>query len=97
MIFRWSEEKNALLKRERGVGFEDVVLAFEAKRIIDTITHPSPKYRHQEMLIVEMKGYVYAVPFVQEADGSYFLKTIYPSRKLMKRYKGEDDETDRDR
>jgi len=37
------------------------------------------------MFIVEIGGYVYAVPFT-ENDNSYFLKTIFPSRKLTKKY-----------
>jgi hypothetical protein len=37
---------------------------------------------------VEALDYVYLVPFVKNDDG-VFLKTIIPSRKAKKRYKGE--------
>jgi hypothetical protein len=39
------------------------------------------------MMVVEIRGYVYCVPFVQ--DGSVtFLKTIFPSRKMKKQFFG---------
>jgi hypothetical protein len=39
------------------------------------------------MMVVEIRGYVYCVPFVQ--DGSVtFLKTIFPSRKMKKKFSG---------
>jgi hypothetical protein len=39
------------------------------------------------MMVVEIRGYAYCVPFVQ--DGSVtFLKTIFPSRKMKKKFSG---------
>ena len=38
------------------------------------------------MLIVELNGYAYNVPYILEADGSKFLKTIYPSRAATKKF-----------
>jgi hypothetical protein len=39
------------------------------------------------MMVVEIRGYVYCVPFVQ--DGSVtFLKTIFPSRKIKEKFSG---------
>jgi len=46
-------------------------------------------FPHQEIYVVFMNNYTYAVPFVTEEDGSIFLKTAFPSRKLHKHYKGE--------
>jgi hypothetical protein len=44
------------------------------------------------MLVVLFSGYVYAVPYVQDADGNLFLKTAFPSRRLRQVYlPGEDD------
>ncbi len=39
-------------------------------------------------MIVNVKGYAYLVPYVEEEDG-YFLKTIIPSRKATKKYFGD--------
>ncbi|MDJ0808205.1 MAG: toxin, partial [Gammaproteobacteria bacterium] len=37
----WNAEKNALLKTERGVSFEDVVFHIMAGDILDTVDHPN--------------------------------------------------------
>ena len=39
--FRWSAEKNALLKQERGIGFEDVTVAVESGALLDVVSHPN--------------------------------------------------------
>ncbi len=82
--FRWSPEKNALLKQDRGVGFEQIVIAIEAGGLLDIVAHPNPaKYRRQHVLVVACDGYAYLVPFVEEED-HYFLKTVIPSRKATR-------------
>lgn len=84
--FDWDEEKNAKLKEERGISFADVQIAFEEGRVLDVIDHPNKeKYANQRMLIVEIEDYIYLVPFVEDED-KYFLKTIFPSRKITKKY-----------
>ena len=60
--------------------------------IPDTVDHPNQKrYPNQQIYIVTIEDYVYLVPFV-ETDEEVFLKTIIPSRKATKRYKGEANE-----
>ena len=44
------------------------------------------KYLGQKIFIVEIKNYVYAIPFIQKKENWFFLKTIFPSRKLTKKY-----------
>ena len=45
------------------------------------------KYPNQKVLIVKIKNYVYAVPYViNRKKGVIFLKTVYPSRVLTKKY-----------
>lgn len=86
--FRWNHEKNVLLKKERGISFEEVVLAIEADGLLDVLAHPNPdKYPQQSVLLVALEDYVYLVPFVQEPT-YYFLKTIIPSRKATRDYLG---------
>ena len=85
---RFSAEKNALLKVERGVGFEDVILAIEMGQVLDDLKHPNTeKYPNQSIFIIfiTIKNYVYLVPYVED-ETTLFLKTIIPSRKLNKRY-----------
>lgn len=82
----WDEQKNAKLKFERNISFDDVQVAVEEGRVLAIIKHPSKdKYSNQQVLIIEIEGYVYCVPFVEDED-RYFLKTIYPSRKMTKKY-----------
>lgn len=84
--FRWNHDKNDELKVERGISFEEVVLAIEADGLLDVLRHPnSGKYPNQLVFIVTLDGYVLLVPFVDEPE-YYFLKTIIPSRKATRDY-----------
>ena len=84
MVFRWHPQKNAQLMRERGLSFEQIVLAVEGGDLLQVIAHPTPaRYPEQKIMVVAMDAYAFLVPFVQEEDG-YFLKTIIPSRKAMR-------------
>jgi len=85
MEIRWSEEKNELLKRERGLSFEEVAAILHAHQELDILPHPSRP--NQKTLVVRLRGYVHAVPFVEEGDG-IFLKTIYPNHDLQFQYGG---------
>jgi uncharacterized DUF497 family protein len=86
MIFNWDEEKNKKLQVERGVSFEDVILAIEDGRLLDVLEHPNPgKYGAQRLYVVAMDQYAYVVPFEDRGD-ERFLKTIFPSRKYTKTY-----------
>ncbi|MEA2098356.1 MAG: toxin [Patescibacteria group bacterium] len=84
--FDWNNEKNEKLKTEREVGFEDVLIAIEEKRILDIIEHKNQKkYPDQKMFVVSINNYAYLIPFI-ENDQKIFLKTIIPSRKATKKY-----------
>lgn len=92
MIFNWNEEKNQLLISERGVSFEMVITKIAKGEIIDTYSHPnSEKYPNQFIFVVELNDYFYCVPFIKQ-DETIFLKTIFPSRKATKTYRGNQDE-----
>jgi uncharacterized DUF497 family protein len=88
VYFDWSEEKNDWLKLNRKVCFEDVVQAIEAGKLISIIDHQNKdKYPNQKLFVIGLNGYVHYVPFVKD-EVKYWLKTIVPSRKLHKIYKG---------
>lgn len=90
MKFRieYNEEKNLLLKETRGIGFEDAIEAIKKRKILDDLIHKKKdKYPDQRVLVVEIKKYAYAVPYViDNKKRVIFLKTIYPSRLLTKKY-----------
>jgi len=89
--FDWDDEKNELLKRERGISFEEVVFHIEKGDVLDVIDHPNAaKYQSQKVYIVDIDGYAYLVPFVVTQDVR-FLKTIIPSRKMTRKYLYDDE------
>ncbi len=86
--FDWSDEKNELLKKLRGVSFEQVVLAIASGDLIDRLKHPnSKKYPNQMVLLVKIEDYLFSVPYVED-DEKIFLKTIIPNRKATKKHLG---------
>lgn len=93
---RYSFEKNEILKKDRDISFEDVILSIENGNLLDDIEHPNKeKYPNQNIFIilVKIKDYVYLVPYVEDED-SIFLKTIIPSRQMNKKYnKGAKNDT----
>lgn len=91
--FDWNEQKNALLKVSRGVGFEDVVNAIADGHLLIILQHPNPtKYPNQKVYVIRIQDYAYAVPFIENKD-ALFLKTIYPSRKFTKQFLSEQKES----
>ena len=81
--FDWDERKNEILRRERGIGFEDVVVAINEGRLLVTMGHS--KRPNQKIYVINVDNYAYMVPFVEDKD-KHFLKTIYPSRIMTKKY-----------
>jgi hypothetical protein len=81
----WNDEKNLKLMAERGIGFEDVYVAIQSGHLQGIVRGKEPKYAHQHVFVVLINGYTYAVPFVED-EHKIFLKTIYPSRELHKKY-----------
>jgi len=84
----WSPEKNQSLINERGVSFEDVLFYLQQGGLLDDVEHPNDdKYPNQRVFVLNIDGYVYLVPYVEDRKGIY-LKTIIPSRKATKQYLG---------
>ncbi len=89
---RWNEEKNQLLIIQRKMSFEMVLERMENQEILARRSHPDKqKCPHPYIFVLELLGYICYVPFV-ENDDEIFLKTIIPSRKLEKEFKGVSDE-----
>ena len=85
---RWNDEKSVTIQQNPnrgGVDFEDCVIALEENRLLDIIDNEN--YPHQRMYILNIGNYAYVVPFV-ESESEIFLKTIFPSRKMTKKYLG---------
>jgi uncharacterized DUF497 family protein len=92
--YTWNENKNRLLKSERGVSFEEVLAAIASGGVLDIVAHPNAsRYPNQRIFIIQLHGYAWLVPFI-EGDDEIFLKTIIPSRKATKQYFGGKDGED---
>lgn len=84
--FDWNREKSILLKKKRGVSFEELVNAAIEDGLLDIIDHPNKeKFSNQQVFVIEFDNYIYLIPFVEDEE-KYFLKTLYPSRKMTKKY-----------
>lgn len=83
----WSSLKDRKLRRERDISFREVVARIREGGIIDTINHPDQeRYPGQKIHLVEIRDYIYLVPFVENSSG-VFLKTVIPSRKATRQYR----------
>ena len=88
--FNWSSEKNQLLVQERGISFERIVFEISGGNELAVVEHPNQqKYPGQRISMVQVDGYVVAVPFV-ETDTEIFLKTIIPSRKATRQFRSNE-------
>lgn len=88
--FAWEDPKNAKLRKECGIGFEDVVFHIERGDLLDMLEHQNPdRYAGQRIFVVRREDYVYFVPFVED-EHTVFLKRIIPSRKATRQHLGEE-------
>lgn len=86
ITYQWDDEKSAILKRMRGVSFEQAVMHIESGDVLDVVAHPNKdRYPNQKVLVVNINDDAYAVPFVEQGQ-ERFLKTVVPSRKLTRQY-----------
>ncbi|MBU1195496.1 MAG: BrnT family toxin [Proteobacteria bacterium] len=84
----WNSGKNEILKRERGISFEEIAYLIVSGQVIGI--EENPEYPNQRMYVLAIDNYAIIVPNVENED-KIFLKTAFPSRKLTKKYglKGE--------
>ena len=84
----WNSTKNQQLIAERSISFEEIVFYLQQGNLLDDIGHPNKdKYPEQRIFVIDINGYVYLVPYVEDGE-TIFLKTIIPSRKATKQYFG---------
>jgi hypothetical protein len=52
--FAWDDAKNAKLKADRGIGFEDIVFHIDRGGLLDSMRHPNPEqYAGQRIFVVQ--------------------------------------------
>ena len=84
----WDKQKNEILKKERGISFEEIAFIIESEQLIAIEENPSRP--NQKIYILEIEDYIVIVPFV-ESENEIFLKTAFPSRKYTKIYGSKED------
>ena len=92
MIFKYSKIKDLKLKAQRGIGFEEIIRFINKGCVLDTLIHHNLKqYPAQELMIVDIEGYAWVIPYEKKEDELH-LMTAYKSRKYTKIYLGEKSE-----
>lgn len=92
MKFDFNHKKNALLFEERGVTFFNVIESIAENEILLNFDNPNKeKFPNEKVLVVNVNNYAYCVPYVVKGE-TWFLKTIYPSRKFKYLIEGEENE-----
>lgn len=84
--FKFSEEKDRVLRESRDFGFKDIIKEIKDGKIVKTIKNPNQKlYPNQKMYLVEFREHIAVVPFVEQTNYN-FLKTVFISKKYTKKY-----------
>lgn len=89
MDFGYDPNKNKWLLENRGIGFEEVIEAIESgTKVVDDVEHfNKTKYPKQRIYILKIRNYIFMVPYIMDTEKDMkFLKTIYASRKLKRKY-----------
>lgn len=85
-LINWNKDKNAWLKQNRNICFDDILFYIDNDLVIDDIEHPNKeKFSNQRIMVINIDDYIYLVPYI-ESENEIFLKTIIPSRKATKSY-----------
>ena len=83
---RYDEEKAKKVFRKHGVIMEMVRQEILAERFEPELVRNQRDHEGQRMFLVVINGYVVCVPFVEESDGTFFLKTAFKNRIYQRRY-----------
>ena len=80
----WDDNKNQKLKIERKISFEEISEIILRKGYLDILSNPART--DQQIFVISLNDYIYAVPFIIDKQSNIILKTAYPSRKLNQLY-----------
>ena len=80
----WDDDKNQKLQSERNISFEEIAEIILRKEYLEILENPSRS--NQQIFVVKINNYIYSVPFIIDEQSNIILKTVFPSRKLHKKY-----------
>ncbi len=84
--FEWDNRKSELIKRKRGLSFDEIVEKIRQGAVLDIVDNKD-EFRGQKLLILNIDGYVWVVPIEFRGD-KIRLITAFKSRKFTKIYLG---------
>lgn len=84
MEILWDETKNDALILSRSISFEEISEKIIDDDIVDIVKNPTRE--NQRYFILNIRAYIWAVPFIIDNQERIVLKTAFPSRKYNKIY-----------
>lgn len=81
----WDYYKNQLLRQNRNISFEEIVMLIAEGYLVDILENRNPKYCGQKIMLVNNNHYIYCIPYFED-ENVIRLITIFPSRKLTRIY-----------
>jgi uncharacterized DUF497 family protein len=81
----YDEIKSRKLVKDRNISLEEIAEKIINQDVIEILKHKSRK--SQKIFVMEIRDYIYAVPFITDEHDNIILKTAYPSRKLYEKYR----------
>lgn len=82
-VFRWDNEKNEMLKKNRGVSFEQVVILMERADVLDTIEDPNQeRYPGQKIAVINIDDMPISFPMLS-AVRNYSSRQSFPAGRLQ--------------
>ncbi len=89
-FYKFLKRKNQELERKFGFNFEFIILKLAANAIVSTVEANQERHPDHKIAVLDLNNkclqedhYLHEVPFLAEVPNIIFLKTIYPSRKMM--------------
>jgi len=70
----WNPEKNEILKRKRGISFEEIAYFIESEQII--AIEDNPGRVNQKLYLIELNNYIIVVPYVETENEVLLLQRI---------------------
>lgn len=86
MKVRFDLGKALVVKQKHDVDMESVRQEILAGRFVTRMVNNQTEHTGQRMFLVLVDGYIHCVPFIEENDGTYFLKTAFKSRLYQRRF-----------
>ncbi|MFA5879442.1 MAG: BrnT family toxin [Candidatus Margulisiibacteriota bacterium] len=82
----YDDKKAGKLKIERDIDICEIIALILEKKYIEILEHPNKN--NQFLFVLMYKSYIHVVPFIFDKNDNIVIKTVFPSRKFHKIYKG---------